>query len=65
MERGLPIGCAPNLRASLVLSPEECRGLSPRRYPWQSARLGVMKRVFARRFDRRLREIGERAAASA
>ncbi len=65
MEAGLPIGCAPNIHVSLVMLPEECRYLSPRRYLWQSAKLGVMKRVFARRFDRKLRETESRAAASA
>jgi hypothetical protein len=65
MEKGLPIGCAPNIHVSLVMLPEECRWLSPKRYLWQSAKLGVMKRVFARRFDRRLREIEEHTAASA
>ncbi len=53
MERGLPIGCAPNVHVSLVLLPEECRGLSPRRYPLQSLKLKTMAAVFARRFERR------------
>jgi hypothetical protein len=55
MEHRLPIGCAPNVHVSLVLLPEECRSLSPRRYPVHQLRLEVMKRVFARRFERRLR----------
>jgi hypothetical protein len=54
MEAGLPIGCAPNVHVSLVMLPEECRGLSPRRYPLRTLRLGAMKTVFARRFARRL-----------
>ncbi len=29
MEKGLPIGLAPNIHVSLVLLPEECRGFSP------------------------------------
>ena len=65
MERGLPIGCAPNINVSLVMLPEECRWLSPRRYLWQSAKLGVMKRVFARQFDQRLRGVADRQAARA
>ncbi len=65
MERGLPIGCAPNINVSLVMLPEECRWLSPRRYLWQSAKLGVMKRVFARQFDHRLRGVADRQAARA
>ncbi|HEX7185638.1 MAG TPA: hypothetical protein VF756_27685 [Thermoanaerobaculia bacterium] len=53
MERGLPIGCAPNVHVSLVLLPEECRSLSPRRYPLQTLKLKAMAKVFARRFERR------------
>ncbi len=63
MEKGLPIGCAPNIHVSLVMLPEECRWLSPRRFLWQSAKLGVMKRVFARQFDHHLQEVSERHAA--
>lgn len=36
MEAGLPIGVAPDIHVSLVMLPEECRWLSPRRYRWQS-----------------------------
>ncbi len=54
MEHRLPIGCAPNVHVSLVMLPEECRGLSPHRYPLRSLRLQAMKAVFARRFERRL-----------
>jgi hypothetical protein len=53
MERGLPIGCAPNVHVSLVLLPEECRALSPRRFPLQTLKLKAMARVFARRFAKR------------
>ena len=64
MEAQLPIGCAPNVHVSLVMLPEECRSLSSRRYPWQELKLQVMKRVFARQFDRRLRSLArERRAA--
>jgi uncharacterized radical SAM superfamily protein len=54
MEKGLPIGCAPNIHVSLVLLPEECAGLSPRRFPWQSLKLKAMAAVFARQLDARL-----------
>ena len=64
MEAGLPIGCAPNIHVSLVMLPEECRWLSPKRYLWQSAKLGVMKRVFGRQFERKLRRLEESAAVS-
>jgi hypothetical protein len=64
MEAGLPIGCAPNVHVSLVMLPEECRGLSPRRYPLRSLRLGAMKTIFARRFASRLARLeGPPAAA--
>ena len=53
MERGLPIGCAPNVHVSLVLLPEECRLLSPRRYPLQTLKLKAMAKVFARRLAKR------------
>ena len=64
MDAGLPIGCAPNVHVSLVMLPEECRALSPRRYPWQTLKLRAMKRVFARQFERRVREL-ERAHSGA
>ncbi|HEX6861942.1 MAG TPA: hypothetical protein VF414_03945, partial [Thermoanaerobaculia bacterium] len=51
MEAGLPIGCAPNVNVSLVLLPEECRSLSPRRYPLRTLKLKAMAKVFARRFQ--------------
>jgi len=53
MERGLPIGCAPNVHVSLVMLPEECRTLSPRRYPLKTLKLKAMAKVFARRFAKR------------
>jgi uncharacterized radical SAM superfamily protein len=38
MERGLPIGCAPDVHVSLVLLPEEARTLSDRRFPLREMR---------------------------
>ncbi len=55
MERGLPIGCAPNVHVSLVMLPEECAELSPKRYRWQTLKLKAMKRIYARRFENQLR----------
>jgi hypothetical protein len=69
MERGLPVGVAPNIHVSLVMLPEQCRWLSPRRYPWQNLKLKAMSAVFRRRFERRLgnmphaRQAVRRAAA--
>lgn len=62
MERGLPIGCAPNVHVSLVMLPEECWSLSRRRFPWQNLKLKAMKRAFARRLARRIRTLESRAA---
>jgi hypothetical protein len=42
MERGLPIGAAPNIHVSLVLLPEECRGFSSRHFRWQSLKLKAL-----------------------
>ena len=50
-------------RRALAAPPEECRYLSSKRYLWQSAKLGVMKRVFGRQFDRKLRRMEEAHAA--
>jgi uncharacterized radical SAM superfamily protein len=58
MEKGLPIGVAPNIHVSLVLLPDECRSLSPRRYPLQTLKLKAMSAVFRRRFERRLEAAG-------
>ena len=56
MEKALPIGCAPNVHVSLVLLPEECRTLSPRRFPWQTFKLKAMATAFGFQFRSRLRE---------
>jgi len=64
MERGLPIGVAPGIHVSLVMLPDECRALSDKRYLWQSAKLGVMKRVFGRQYERKLRRVEEQHAAA-
>lgn len=54
MEKGLPIGCAPNVHVSLVMLPEECRALSDRRFPLRSLRLKAMAKAFDWSFGRRL-----------
>ncbi len=65
MERGLPIGVAPNVHVSLVLLPEECRSLSdrPNRYWLGELRLRAMRRIFSYQFERELRRADGRAAA--
>jgi uncharacterized radical SAM superfamily protein len=62
MEKGLPIGCAPGINVSLVLLPEECRTLSPRRFPVTSLKLKVMKAAVGRMIRRRLARADERRA---
>jgi uncharacterized radical SAM superfamily protein len=42
MEKGLPIGCAPNIHVSLVLLPEECRHFSDRRFPLTDLKLKLI-----------------------
>jgi hypothetical protein len=57
MERGLPIGVAPNVKVSLVLLPEECRFFSERAFPWakvkNKARAAAFRSAF--RLGQRLR----------
>jgi hypothetical protein len=53
MERGLPIGCAPNVKVSLVLLPEECASLSRRRFPLREARRRALKTVAGAHLRRR------------
>ena len=55
MERSLPIGCAPNVHVSLVLLPEECASLSPRRFRLGRMKLQLMKQAFALQFAVRTR----------
>ena len=40
---------------SLVLLPDECRCLSPRRFPLQTLKLKAMSKVFGHQFRRSLR----------
>jgi hypothetical protein len=58
MERGLPIGCAPNIHVSLVMLPEECRRLSPRRFPLRTLKLKALAAAFGYQFGRRLQAAG-------
>jgi len=62
MERGLPIGLAPNVHVSLVLLPEECRWFSDRPRRWWAAemKLRAMKWAYRLKLERHLR--GRQAA---
>jgi len=55
MERGLPVGAAPNIHVSLVLLPEEARYLSDRRFPLQDAKIAVLSRLLEFQLERRFR----------
>ena len=52
----LPIGLAPNVHVSLVLLPEECRTLAPRRarYWLAEQQRRIAARLFRWQFERRL-----------
>ncbi len=60
MERGLPIGCAPNVHVSLVLLPDEARWLSDRRFPWQTLKLKLLARGASWQVARNIRAAEER-----
>ena len=57
MERGLPVGLAPNINVSLVLLPEECRWFSerPGRFWRAELKRKALSRLFRWRFQSRLR----------
>ena len=57
MERGLPIGCAPNVHVSLVLLPEECATLSDRSFTLQRLKLAALKQGFAAKFAIRMARV--------
>jgi hypothetical protein len=54
MERGLPIGCAPDVHVSLVLLPEEARPLSRRRFPVRELRRRALAAVAGRYLTARM-----------
>jgi hypothetical protein len=64
MERGLPIGIAPNVHVSLVMLPEEGRWLSerPGRFWMGELKRKAMRKVFGYQFARELRKAATRAA---
>jgi hypothetical protein len=59
MERGLPIGAAPNVHVSLVLLPEECRWFSPA--PGRHWRAAIRNRALRAGLGWRLRRDMRRA----
>ena len=66
MERGLPIGLAPNIHVSLVMLPEECRWLSdnPRRWWRREAQRKVMAKLYGWKLRRDLRRRSLQPAAA-
>jgi len=62
MERGLPIGCAPNVHVSLVLLPEECRDFSSRRFPLGRLKLKGLAHAVGWQVKRNARSAARRAA---
>ncbi|MCU0242635.1 MAG: hypothetical protein MUF51_09475, partial [Vicinamibacteria bacterium] len=55
MERGMPIGVAPNVFVSLVLLPDECRAFSDRRFFVQETKLKLMAHAFKFQFERKVK----------
>ena len=62
MERGLPIGCAPNVHVSLVMLPEECRAFSSRRFVLGTLKLEALARAVKRQVGRTARSARARTA---
>lgn len=67
MEKGFPIGVAPNVHVSLVMLPEEGRWLldDPNRFWMKELKLKMMRKVFGMQFRRELRAAERRMAATA
>ena len=62
MEKGLPIGVAPNIHVSLVLLPDECRSLSERSFPLQTLKLKLLGQAAKLMVGRNIRAAEARAA---
>ena len=58
MEKGVPIGVAPNVHVSLVMLPREARMLmdNPNRFWMQELKLKAMSKAFSVRFNRELKK---------
>jgi len=62
MEKGLPIGAAPNIHVSLVLLPDEARSLSDRRFPLQTLKLKLISQTAKVLLRRNIRAAAARGA---
>jgi hypothetical protein len=56
MEKGLPVGCAPNINVSLVMLPDEARWLSDKRYPLTELKLKALSKFVRFNFNRSTRK---------
>ena len=65
MEKGLPIGVAPNIHVSLVLLPDECRSLSERSFPLQTLKLKLLGQAAKLMVGRSIRTAEARTRAGA
>ena len=65
MEKGLPVGVAPNIHVSLVLLPDECRSLSERSFPLQTLKLKLLGQAAKAMLSRNIRRAESRAKAEA
>ena len=65
MEKGLPVGVAPNIHVSLVLLSDECRSLSERSFPLQTLKLKLMGQAAKVMVYRNIRTAEARARAGA
>ena len=61
MEKGLPVGVAPNIHVSLVLLPDECRSLSDRSFPLQTLKLKLLGQAAKMMVRRNIRTAEARA----
>lgn len=57
MEKRLPIGIAPNVKVSLIMLPEECRGLMPNPNAWALGRAKnwALKKAFTKIFNHQVK----------
>jgi hypothetical protein len=65
MERGLPIGCAPNVQVSLVMLPEECRWFSNKSYFFGDLKLKLLSQAVRFNLKRKLQSAGRQASPPA
>jgi hypothetical protein len=65
MERGLPVGAAPDIHVSLVLLPEECRWFSDQRFWMKEMRIRALRAGLRMRLARRARRAREATRTAA